>query len=204
MSMTGRGYGAAMSAPLVRRRPESPQERADRRNGEAPTVAASADAAVQPVDPRRWAERAIRALRDTGRTAAVAESLTSGAVAAALGRAPGSGRTFAGGIAPYARAARSGVLGIDATRVVEAPTAEEMASRTRELFGADVAVSLTGVAGPARQDDVEVGTVFVGWATATAVGAERHRFPGGPDDVCRLAACVALRRLHDLGRSPGP
>lgn len=171
---------------------------ADRRNGEPAAAPPLADDMVQPTDPARWAERAVRSLRSGRCTAAVAESLTSGEVAAALGRARGSGRVFAGGVVTYSRAAKSDVLGIDARHVVDAGTAQEMAVRTRDLFGSDLAVALTGVAGPDRQDGVEVGTVYVGWATADAAGAERHRFAGSPDDVCRQATCVALRRLGGL------
>jgi PncC family amidohydrolase len=104
---------------------------------------------------------ALRALRGT---VACAESLTGGELAAALSAAPGASDIFLGGVVSYATEVKREVLGVTAERVISADCAEQMATGVRRLLGSDWALSTTGVAGPDRQEDQPVGTVFVGIA----------------------------------------
>src|SRR5690606_29155376 len=94
----------------------------------------------------------------------------------------------------YSRGAKSRLLGIDATTVVDGATALAMADQVRRLLQVDMAVSLTGVAGPEPQDGMGVGTVFIGWSgrgRVCSVGSATHVGWAGVVhcailDVCRL------------------
>ena len=151
-----------------------------------------------PEDLTDLTARAVQALTEAGRTVTVAESLTSGQLAWLLGRAPGSGDVFVGGVVTYARSAKARVLGISPDSVVDADTAREMAERGRDLFDADLCVALTGVAGPQPQDGMPVGTVFIGWASRTDSGVEACAFEGEPDEIRSESCGHALRRLCAL------
>ena len=113
-------------------------------------------------------EQAVaRLLLARGLTLACAESLTGGAVAERLSRAPGSSATFLGGAVTYTAEAKERVLGVsratlDGPGVVSEACALEMTTGARRLFGADIAVSLTGAAGPEPHGGAEPGTVFIG------------------------------------------
>ncbi|HKY14967.1 MAG TPA: CinA family protein [Microthrixaceae bacterium] len=149
-------------------------------------------------DLEQLAVAVTRTLRRVGRTIGVAESLTSGQLAALLGCAPGSGDVFAGGFVTYSRSAKERVLGVSPESVVDVATALQMAQRARALLDVDLCVSLTGVAGPERQDDVPVGTVFIGWASRTDAGVDRCCFGGEPDEIRSRSCQQALRRLLAL------
>ena len=91
--------------------------------------------------------------RERGWTLATAESCTGGLVAARLTSVPGSSDVFLGGIVSYANEVKIGELGVPAELIeehgaVSAEVAAAMARGARERLGADVAVSVTGVAGP--------------------------------------------------------
>lgn len=108
------------------------------------------------------ATRLRESLAARGQTLACAESLTGGAVAAALSAPPGASTVFVGGVVSYATEVKRSLLGVTAALVVSAECAEQMAAGVRDLLGSDWAVSTTGVAGPDLQDGQPVGTVFVG------------------------------------------
>ena len=105
-----------------------------------------------------------RALARAGLRLAVAESLTGGMVGARLTNVPGASDWFAGGVVAYGSDVKRALLGVGPGPVVSEQAAREMALGVVELLGADVGLSLTGVAGPAPQDDQPAGTVFVGLA----------------------------------------
>jgi PncC family amidohydrolase len=112
------------------------------------------------------AARCLDSLASRGLTLATAESLTCGLVAATLAEVPGASNVLRGGLAAYATDVKITILGVDPAvveqfGVVSSQCAEAMAVRARALFTSDWAVSTTGVAGPDRQEDREVGTVFV-------------------------------------------
>ena len=144
-------------------------------------------------------EPQVRALMDDlcerGWSIATAESLTGGAVAARLCEVPGAGRCVAGGITAYATPVKRDLLGVEADVVVSERAAREMALAVRALFEVDVGLSVTGVAGPERQDGVEVGTVFVCAATPETIETVEVSADGRPDDVRTAAVAATLAHV---------
>jgi nicotinamide-nucleotide amidase len=149
-----------------------------------------------------------RLLRATGSTIVCAESLTGGAVSARLARAPGASDYLLGSAVCYSSEAKREILGvsaetIDGPGVVSRECAAEMAAGARRLFGADVAVSLTGAAGPEPHDGAPPGTVWVGLDTGDVVHQRRVRAPGDREMVVRWSeqAALDLVRRHLEGLS---
>jgi nicotinamide-nucleotide amidase len=145
---------------------------------------------------RKLAERVAELAQD--RSIAVAESLTSGAVASALGAAPDAARWFRGGIVAYSSDVKHGLLEVPSGPVVCADAAVAMAGRTAELLKADVVVSLTGAGGPDPQDGQPPGTVWFGRHGAAGTTALEQRFEGSPEEVVDRAVTRALEILLDL------
>lgn len=147
------------------------------------------------------AERLGRLLTDQGRTIAVVESLTGGGLSAAVCKPSGAGRFFTGGIVSYQRHVKHRLVGTPTYEVVNPETAQAMAENGRKLLGADLAVAVTGVAGPDPQDDQPVGTVFAGWADAGGSGTEHWELEGEPGEICaqtiERAILLALRVAGD-------
>ena len=147
-------------------------------------------------------------------TVATAESMTGGSLAARLTAHPGSSAFFVGSAVVYTEAAKRDVLGVsratlDGPGVVSEECAREMARGARRLFGANLGVSLTGVAGPEEHGDKPPGTVWVGLAAEGAEEARTFRAPGDRAQVRRWAEQAALdllrRHLEGLGEGPlGP
>ena len=155
---------------------------------------------MKPVETDR-AERVGKLLR--GRTLAAAESCTAGLVAQALAATEGSMDWFRGGLVAYQSGVKRELLGVGPGPVVTERTACEMALGATRLFTADVAVSVTGVAGPEALDGVEPGVVIVGVATDGTATALEHRLRGDPATICLQAAEAALDDLaHWLGEPP--
>ena len=148
-----------------------------------------------------------RLLADRRLTLATAESLSGGGVGAAITATPGSSAYYLGSIVAYADAAKEALLGVPADTLrrhgaVSAETAEAMAAGARERFGADIAVSATGIAGPTGATaEKPVGLVHLGLATADGVRSERRVLPGSREEVVARTASFALdlvrrRLLH--------
>ena len=135
----------------------------------------------RPADaPSDAAAAVVRTLLGRGLTLATAESLTGGAVAAAVVSVPGASNVYVGGVVTYATALKVSLLGVpqdlvDSDGVVSAACARVMAERVRSLTGADVGVSTTGVAGPDPQEGKAPGTVFVAVAGRGGVAGARPR-----------------------------
>ncbi|MFM7719048.1 MAG: competence/damage-inducible protein A [Actinomycetota bacterium] len=153
----------------------------------------------------------VRLLAGSGRTLAAAESLTGGEFGARVTSVPGASAVFLGSAVCYATGAKAAVLGIDPALlaregVVSEACAAAMASGARERFGADVAVAMTGVAGPEPQEGVEPGTV---WLALDADGTSHRRMlrtPGERAAVRRWATTNALdlvRRFLEGRPLPG-
>lgn len=144
-------------------------------------------------------ERIADAARRAGAVCAVAESLTSGRLAAEVGRGPSAQDWFGGGVVAYQVRVKEDVLGLmPGTDPCSASCAEQLARGVRALLGADVAVSTTGVGGPDAQDGHPPGTVYLGWATADAVGHRLLEFEGDPVAVIDQSVDAALTMLADL------
>lgn len=132
-----------------------------------------------------------------------AESCTGGLLAASFTDVSGASAWFAGGIVSYALSVKERLLGVDhevlaARGPVSAPVAETMATGARRALDCDIALSLTGQAGP-EPDGLSpepVGTVYIGWADAAGAGFERHVFPGDRAAVRRAAVRAAIALLH--------
>ena len=96
----------------------------------------------------------------------------------------------------YANEVKFDVLGVPEGPVVSAEAAEAMAAGARRVLGADVAVSITGVAGPHEQDGQPVGTVYVGLAIGDQLSHVQLRLPGDRPRVRAYAAISALDALR--------
>lgn len=130
---------------------------------------------------------------------AVAESLTSGSVCAAVGKGEDASSWFLGGVVCYATVVKEEVLGLrPGTDPCSAECAEQLASGVYALLGADVAVSTTGVGGPDPEDGHEPGTVYLGWATRDGTGHRLLRLDGDPSEVVARAVAAATRLLAEL------
>jgi len=150
-----------------------------------------------------------KALRNKGRTLAVAESCTGGRVGEMLTRVPGASEYLLLDAVVYANSAKEAVLGVSpevlrAHGAVSSETAAAMAEGALRVAGADIAVSITGVAGPGGgTEDKPVGTVWFGLARKGQATLTRHRrLPWGRDRVQILSAYIALElvRRAALGR----
>lgn len=146
-------------------------------------------------------ERVVEALRRERLTVALAESLTGGLVAARLTKPPRASDAFLGGVVSYTDGAKAGLLGVDRRALrelggVSALVARQMASGAREALGADIAVSLTGFAGPDVPPGGELGKVFI--AVAHWGGVETHevQFAGTREAI--REACVERALEHIL------
>jgi len=110
---------------------------------------------------------AVRALSNARLTVSCAESCTGGLVAERITRVSGSSKVFRGGIVSYDNSAKISVLGVKPETIerfgaVSAETALEMAQCAAKLFRSDIAVSVTGNAGPQGSEDKPVGLVYIG------------------------------------------
>ena len=131
-------------------------------------------------------------------TLGVAESVTGGLVGARLADSPGASVAYRGSIVAYASDVKRSVLGVTAEHVVSLECAKQMAEGAQRVLGADVGISVTGVAGPAEQDGQGVGTVFFGFAVPGAPPeAVVARLPGDRFRI-RQFATISLLNLVRL------
>lgn len=142
-----------------------------------------------------------RLLKASQRTVAAAESLTGGGLALRLTRAPEASAYFKGSAVTYTPETKRAVLGVSEETirehgVVSEECAREMAQGARRVFGADLAVALTGVAGPEPHDGKPVGTVCVALAAEDALTSRCFRGPGDRDMVRRWAEQAGLDMLR--------
>ena len=134
-----------------------------------------------------------------GRTLVSAESCTGGGIGAALTAVPGSSEIYKGGIISYTNWVKANVLHVpqvllDTVGAVSAPVAEAMARGAREALQADVAVSVTGLAGPGGDEfGHSVGTVFLGYSDEKETLSREFHFQGDRDAVRAQALEAALR-----------
>ena len=133
---------------------------------------------------------------------AVAESCTGGLLSGRLTAIPGSSRVFLGGVVAYDNEVKLGLLGVSADTIaahgaVSEEVVRQMASSVARTFGADVALAVTGIAGPdGGSADKPVGTVWSGSLWGGQARAFRYVFPGERDLVRRRAVQAALDGLR--------
>jgi nicotinamide-nucleotide amidase len=138
-----------------------------------------------------------RALAVEGLTLGLAESLTGGLASSRLVNVPGASRWFRGSVVSYASEVKFNILEVPEGPVVSEAAAIAMAEGARRVLGADVGLSITGVAGPDPQDGQPPGTVFVGLALPKAdPEAVAFTVPGDRDRVRQYATIAALDLLR--------
>lgn len=137
-------------------------------------------------------------LRARGWTLGLAESMTGGLIASRCTDVVGSSEWFRGAVVSYASEVKFDLLGVPAGPVVSEAAAKAMALGARRVLGADVGLSVTGVAGPAEQDGQPVGTVWFGIAAPGADEAEARqlRLPGDRARIRQFAAISVLDLLR--------
>lgn len=133
-----------------------------------------------------------------GRTLVTAESLTGGGIGASLTAVPGASEVYKGGVISYVNEVKQQVLGVSAEILdqygaVSAQTAEAMARGVRKLMQADVAVSVTGLAGPGGDEfGHPVGTVCIGFDSASCSVVNVYHFTGNREEIRTQTIRAAL------------
>lgn len=133
-----------------------------------------------------------------GKTIATAESLTGGGIGAALTAVSGSSAVYKGGIISYTNEIKHHVLGVsrqvlDQYGAVSAQVAAEMVSGVRKLLNVDVAVSVTGLAGPGGDEfGNPVGTVYIGYEDHRQAVVRHYCFDGDREAVRQQTVEAAL------------
>ncbi len=140
-------------------------------------------------------------LRTRALTIATAESSTGGLIAKRLTDRSGSSAYMIGGVVAYADAAKQRVLGVQAQTLIDhgavsEQVAREMADGARALFQTDVAVSVTGIAGPTGATATKpVGLHYIGLSTADGTWVRRYVWAGSREANREAAADAAFRLL---------
>jgi nicotinamide-nucleotide amidase len=159
------------------------------------------------------AKALVEALLDAGKTVAAAESCTGGWVAKAITDIAGSSGCFAYGIVSYSNEAKEALLDVDPATLqehgaVSEATVREMAAGVLDLSGADLAVSISGIAGPGGGTaEKPAGTVWFSWASRNSKGgvsvdAVLHRLKGDREAVRRQSVVLALDGVRErIGRN---
>lgn len=152
-------------------------------------------------------------LRERGLTLAVAESVTGGAVAAALAAVPGVSSVFHGGVVAYATSLKRDLVGVDGGLLavhgpVHPEVASQLAERVRGVLAVDgrparVGVGTTGVAGPDPQNGVPPGLAYVAVALDGRTVVRELRLTGSRSVIRAAVAEAALRLLQETVE-PGP
>ncbi|WP_031425818.1 competence/damage-inducible protein A [Flavimarina sp. Hel_I_48] len=141
-------------------------------------------------------------LKNEKSTLSLAESCTGGQIASTLTAIPGSSAFFKGGMVTYATQSKIEVLGLDPAlinkhSVVSAEVAEAMARQAKAIYKTDYALSTTGNAGPTKGDaDVEVGTVFIGFATPDGVFSQKFMMGNHRERVITKTVNKAMELLQ--------
>lgn len=141
-----------------------------------------------------------------GKTLVTAESLTGGGIGAAITAVSGASAVYKGGIISYTNAVKNSVLGVpedvlEQYGAVSEPTARAMVRGVRQLLKADVAVSVTGLAGPGGDDfGNPVGTVFIGYEDAVCSRVKQFCFRGDREQIREQTIEEALKLILEQQR----
>ncbi len=135
-------------------------------------------------------------MRDRGITLSLAESVTGGLVSGRLTAVPGASDVLRGAIVSYASDVKFDLLGVPEGPVVSEAAAGAMATGVRRALHADVGLALTGVAGPAEQDGMPVGTLCVGIDDGKRVVTRTFRLPGQREQMRQMSVITALDFLR--------
>lgn len=138
-------------------------------------------------------------LKARGWTLGLAESVTGGLIGGRITNVAGSSAVFRGGVISYASDVKFDVLDVDRGPVVSEQAAIQMALGAQRVLGADVALSVTGVAGPDEQDGQQVGTLCIGVVMPDgATHATTAILPGLRDQMRQFSVITALDFLRRL------
>lgn len=146
----------------------------------------------------------IARLKEQKKTIATAESCTGGGIGAALTAVPGSSSVYKGGVVSYTNEIKTKLLGVSPAFLQQKGAVSEavacaMAQGAREVLQTDVAISVTGLAGP--DGDAygnPVGTVFIGIADESGVKAKKFLFPGNREQVRDAAVEAAIKMALEI------
>lgn len=158
------------------------------------------------IDRTTLEEAVVRDLIDRNLTMACAESCTGGLLGGRITAVSGSSAAFLGGVISYSNDAKVRLLGVERPLLeehgaVSPQVAEAMARGVRERLGADIGVSITGVAGPEGGTPRKpVGLVYIGLASAGRVTARENHFVGIREDVRRRSTQLALQMVREALR----
>ena len=152
-------------------------------------------------------EALVAELASSGKMVATAESCTGGWIAKAITDVAGSSETFAYGIVSYSNGAKESLLGVKLVTLedngaVSAAVVEEMAKGALNLSGSDIAVAVSGIAGPdGGSEEKPVGTVWFAWAvrhgSAVKTDTQCQHFTGDRDLVRELTVVHALQGVRE-------
>lgn len=149
------------------------------------------------------AEDVVKLAQTKNKTIGTAESCTGGWVGQALTSIPGSSSVFIGGLTTYSNEVKMNVLGIPSDIInfygaVSEPTASAMAMQARDLLGVDIAVSVTGIAGPGGgSEEKPVGLVYFGLATGDRPTTYAKEFGDiGRDKIRAQSVIYALELIR--------
>lgn len=139
----------------------------------------------------------VDALRARGLTIAVAESLTGGGLCSHMVDVPGASDVVRGGVCTYATDTKHSLLRVDqqclaAHGPVNPEVATQMALHVADLFGADLGVATTGVAGPGPADGHPAGTVYIACALKGKTHVTKYHFDGDRPQVRQAAINTAI------------
>ena len=177
---------------------------AEQTNAFADALAAELGSAVYVRDARRLEQVVVDELVERSLTVAFAESCTGGLVSGRLVNVDGASAVFQGGIVAYSDAAKQSLLGVRADTLarhgaVSAESARELAEGARERLGVNIAVSITGVAGPGGgTEDKPVGTVFLHGVGPSGEEAVRTQIRGNRQTIREWSTTHALHLVRRL------
>ena len=141
----------------------------------------------------------LNLLREQGLTLGLAESVTGGLVSGRLTSIPGASDVLRGSVVSYSSEVKFDLLDVPRGPVVSEDAAVAMAEGARRVLGADVALSLTGVAGPTEQDGQPVGTLCIAVAiNGRSTVSTTHRMPGQRDQMRQMSVISSLDFLRKI------
>lgn len=143
------------------------------------------------------AREAVGLLRACGKTVATAESCTGGMLSAYITSVSGASSVLGMGVTAYSAEAKQRLLGVKESTILEngtvsRKTAAEMAVGIRRLSGADIGLSVTGVAGPGAHEGKPAGTVYIALADEKQVKVTKLTVESDDRETVRHTACLAL------------
>ncbi|MEJ2682811.1 MAG: CinA family protein [Candidatus Sulfobium sp.] len=150
-------------------------------------------------------EKIAARLTEKGLRLSIAESCTGGLISNTVTNLPGSSKFYEMSVVCYSEKAKRSVLGISASVLkkhgtVSEETAIAMAKSVRELGDSEVALSVTGIAGPETVEEKEVGLVYMAVAIEDLVKSKGIKLTGDREDIKRGASVEALRFLDQVLR----